>query len=249
MDDGHLTDSQGKKVDFRSSLLVMTSNLGAQALASLPEGQPSETARPAVLESVAEALPPEFVNRLDQIVLFNRLPRSEIAKIAMLEVGKVASRLRDQSLDLHISTPAVEWLAAAGYDPAYGARPVGRAVRSHLLNPLAKAIIGHKDGGAAEKAQDSEAGATRYSVIVDIDEEEARGGGGGGSGEPSSASAASSAGLFDGFFRSSGSATAAARDLGLDDEMATRSGLRIRLVDAAELEQWKTEGGKEWFQP
>merc|ERR1719301_133744 len=100
MDEGHLTDSQGKKVDFRSSLLILTSNLGAQALAELAEGRPSEEARPAVLQAVADALPPEFVNRLDQIVLFNRLPRSEIRQIAMLEVRKVRERMADKQLHL-----------------------------------------------------------------------------------------------------------------------------------------------------
>merc|ERR1719269_298137 len=103
MDEGHLTDSQGVKVDFRSSLLVLTSNLGAQALAELQEGRPSDEARPEVMKAVAEALPPEFVNRLDQIVLFNRLPRSEIKQIAGLEVRKVRDRVADKQLQLHVS--------------------------------------------------------------------------------------------------------------------------------------------------
>merc|ERR1719159_1453713 len=147
LDEGHLTDSHGKRVDFRSSLLVLTSNLGAQALAELAEGKPSEEARAEVMKAVAEALPPEFVNRLDQIVLFNRLPRSEIRQIAGLEVRKVRDRMADKQLQLHVTNEAIEWLAEAGYDPAYGARPVRRAVRQHLLNPLARALIGHDDGG------------------------------------------------------------------------------------------------------
>lgn len=146
MDEGHLTDSQGVKVDFRSSLLVLTSNLGAQALAELAEGRPSEEARGEVMKAVADALPPEFVNRLDQIVLFNRLPRSEIRKIAQIEVLKVRDRMVDKQMALHVSDGAVEWLAEAGY-PQYGARPVRRAVRQHLLNPLARALIGHEGGG------------------------------------------------------------------------------------------------------
>ena len=123
MDEGHLTDSHGQKVDFRSSLLVLTSNLGAQALADLAEGRSSEEARPQVLEAVSQALPPEFVNRLDQIVLFNRLPRSEIAKIAEIELAKVRTRLAEKRLTLHVSADAVQWLAEAGYDPAYGGAP------------------------------------------------------------------------------------------------------------------------------
>jgi len=144
MDEGQLTDSQGTKVDFRNTLMVLTSNLGAEALASLQEGKPSEDARSEVMQAIAAALPPEFVNRLDQIVLFNRLPKSEIGKIAALELHKVGERLSERHLELHVSGGAVDWLAQAGYDPAYGARPVRRAVRQHLLNPLARAIIGHE---------------------------------------------------------------------------------------------------------
>jgi len=146
MDEGHLTDSRGTKVDFRSSLLVLTSNLGAKPLAELAEGRPSEEARSEVMKAVAEALPPEFVNRLDQIVLFNRLPRDQIRQIASIEVKKVRERMADRKLHLHVSDTAVEWLAEAGYDPQYGARPVRRAVRQHLLNPLARALIGHEEG-------------------------------------------------------------------------------------------------------
>jgi len=145
MDEGHLTDSHGTKVDFRSSLVVLTSNLGAQALAELAEGRLSEEARPEVMKAVGEALPPEFVNRLDQIVLFNRLPREQIRQIAQIEVRKVRERMVDKGLPLHVSDGAIEWLAEAGYDPAYGARPVRRAVRQHLLNPLARALIGHDE--------------------------------------------------------------------------------------------------------
>ena len=169
MDEGHLTDSQGTKVDFRSSLLVLTSNLGAQALAELAEGRPSEEARSEVMKAVAEALPPEFVNRLDQIVLFNRLPRSEIKQIAGLEVRKVRDRMADKQLQLHVTNEAIEWLAEAGYDPAYGARPVRRAVRQHLLNPLARALIGHESGETEG-----------LHVLVDTEEAAPSGGGGGG---------------------------------------------------------------------
>ena len=147
MDEGQLTDSQGKRVDFRSTIVMMTSNLGADALAALSEGQPSEKARPQVMEAVAKHLPPEFVNRLDQIVLFDRLDRKQIARIAKLEVDKVAGRLDERGLELHVSEGAVHWLAAAGYDPAYGARPVARAVRQHMLNPLARAMLAHETAG------------------------------------------------------------------------------------------------------
>mmetsp|Transcript_13663 Transcript_13663/g.32655 ORF Transcript_13663/g.32655 Transcript_13663/m.32655 type:complete len:510 (-) Transcript_13663:306-1835(-) len=141
MDEGQLTDSHGKRVDFRNTLLVLTSNLGAAQLAALPEGAPAEDARPQVNAEIAKAFAPEFVNRIDQIVLFNRLQRAQIAQIAALEVSKVGARLAEQGLHLRASRQAIGWIAEAGYEPAYGARPVRRAVRQHLLNPLARQLI------------------------------------------------------------------------------------------------------------
>ena len=151
MDEGHLTDSTGKRVDFRNALVLLTSNLGADAIAKLPDGAPAEDARPAIDDAISAALPPEFVNRLDQIVLFNRLQRPQIDQIARLELAKLRGRLRARSLALKVSPAAVRWLADAGYDPAYGARPVRRAVRQHLLNPLAQALIA--DGAARDGAR------------------------------------------------------------------------------------------------
>ena len=178
MDDGHLTDSQGKKVDFRSTIVVMTSNLGADALAAVPEGQASETARPQVMEAISAALPPEFVNRLDQIVLFNRLDRGQIRSIATIEIEKVASRLDERHVELHVSDDAVQWLAGAGYEPAYGARPVGRAVRQHLLNPLARAMLAHEGAADAASGGGGDAGGGGTSdealhVVVDAKGENA----------------------------------------------------------------------------
>ena len=168
LDEGHLTDSHGKRVDFRNTLVVLTSNLGADSLAALAEGASSEEARPQVMKAVAEHLPPEFVNRLDQIVLFNRLQREQIGAIVRLELAAVRQRLSHQSLHLAVSPDALGWLASAGYDPAYGARPVRRAVRQHVLNPLAHALLGFDD--------DPE-GARVVVDVVDV-EAEARGGGG-----------------------------------------------------------------------
>ena len=172
MDEGTLTDSHGKRVDFRNSLIVMTSNLGAEALAGLAEGQPSEAARPEVMAAVAKALPPEFVNRIDSIVLFNRLSRAQIHQIVRFELAKVERRLGQHALSLEVSEPAVSWLSEVGYDPAYGARPVGRAVRQHLLNPLARALIsqeaaGEGAGGGGGDGGEGE-GAARTEVLVDV---------------------------------------------------------------------------------
>ena len=172
-------------------------------------------------------------------MLFNRLPRSEISKIALLEVSKVSERLDDKDLTLHVSDDAVEWLAAAGYDPAYGARPVGRAVRSHLLNPLARAIIGHS-GGATEG----------LNVLIDIQ------GGGGSGGSAAKAAAASSlsgggsggdssasTSVFESLVGRVSSHAASPVELDEEDEEGG-GGLRIRLVADEDLEE--TKQGQEW---
>ena len=217
MDDGVLTDSQGKRVDFRSSILMLTSNLGASALAELADGRPAEEARPAVMKAVAEALPPEFVNRLDQIVLFHRLPRGEIAQIARLEVGKLGARLADQKHSLHVAPAAIEWIAEAGYDPAYGARPVRRAVRQHLLNPLARALIG-ADGGGDD-------GAEGLHVLVDM-HDAASGQSQAAAGAASGSSMLRSIGFGGG---SGGGGESAAPPM--------ETGMRIRVVGEAQLEE------------
>ena len=168
MDDGRLTDSMGKTVDFKNCLLVLTSNLGADALAALPEGATSEQARPQVLEAISRALPPEFVNRLDQIVLFNRLPRERIAEIARIEVAQVRERLATRNMGLSLSPGALHRLAEAGYDPTYGARPVRRAVRAQLLDPLSKVLIGDKaavEGATMLVDEHGDKGALRIRVL------------------------------------------------------------------------------------
>ena len=113
MDEGHLTDSTGKRVDFRNALVLLTSNLGADAIAKLPDGAPAEDARPAIDDAISAALPPEFVNRLDQIVLFNRLQRPQIDQIARPELAKLRAA-RARSLALKVSPAAVRWLADRG---------------------------------------------------------------------------------------------------------------------------------------
>jgi len=171
LDEGRLTDSQGKTVDFRNTIIIMTSNLGAEALASLPEGAASSKARPEVLKAIADAFPPEFVNRLDEIVLFERLTRERIAAICAVEVQQLRERLSARGVRLRLSPDALLRLAEAGYDPAYGARPVRRAIRHHLLDPLSRLLIGDQE------AQD---GAT---VLVDTKDTGA--GAGGGAAQPS----------------------------------------------------------------
>lgn len=152
LDDGRLTDGQGRTVDFRNSIIVLTSNLGAEYLAALPEGQPAENAREQVMEVVRSAFRPEFLNRLDEIVLFNRLGRSDMKRIVDIQLEHLQRLLADRKIILHIDDGAKTWLANTGYDPVYGARPLKRVIQRHLQNPLASMLLSGEilDGSTVE---------------------------------------------------------------------------------------------------
>ena len=141
LDDGRLTDGQGNTVDFRNTIIVLTSNLGAEFLAALMEGQPAEAAREQVMEVVRRAFRPEFLNRLDEIILFNRLGRSDMRRIVDIQLQGLEGRLAERKIALQIEDAAKDWLANAGYDPVYGARPLKRVIQRHLQNPLAKMLL------------------------------------------------------------------------------------------------------------
>jgi ATP-dependent Clp protease ATP-binding subunit ClpB len=141
LDDGRLTDGQGRTVDFRNTLIVLTSNLGSEALASLPEGADIEQARPAVMNAVRAAFRPEFLNRLDEILLFRRLSRDDMKGIVEIQLGRLKQLLSDRKIGLEIDGAASAWLGNAGYDPVYGARPLKRAIQRELQNPLAQQIL------------------------------------------------------------------------------------------------------------
>lgn len=147
LDEGHLTDSQGRKVDFRNTMIIMTSNIGADALAALDEGQPSEAARDDVLFAVRREFPPEFLNRIDDIILFNRLSRSDMDGILNIQLMGVSKMLLDHKMVIEVTPLAKKWIADQGYDPVYGARPLKRVVQSEVLNKLAKMMI---DGSLLE---------------------------------------------------------------------------------------------------
>lgn len=142
LDEGHIMDSRGNNIDFRNTVIVLTSNVGADILASLPPGEPSEAARPAVMERIRNTFSPEFLNRLDEVILFNRLSREEMEPILDLEMRDVQSMLAERKLDVKLTPDARTWLVEHGYDPIYGARPMRRLVQNALLNPLASYIIG-----------------------------------------------------------------------------------------------------------
>lgn len=141
LDEGRLTDSQGRTVDFRQTLIILTSNLGAQALAALPDGTPTTAALNTVMGEVRAQFRPEFINRIDDIVLFNRLQRADMGRIVSLQTARVQERLKERKITLHIDQEAMDWLAEQGYDPVYGARPLKRALQHHLQNPLAKRMV------------------------------------------------------------------------------------------------------------
>ena len=141
LDDGRLTDGQGRVVDFTNTLIILTSNLGSQYLASLDEGQDVSAVEPQVMEVVRGHFRPEFLNRLDEIILFHRLGHEHMAPIVDLQVGRVQKLLKDRKIVLDLTEGARKWLGRVGYDPVYGARPLKRAVQRYLQDPLAEKLL------------------------------------------------------------------------------------------------------------
>ena len=141
LDDGRLTDGQGRTVDFRNCIIVLTSNLGSQAIAELPETSDIEAARPAVMRAVRDRFRPEFLNRLDEVVLFRRLARADMASIVDIQLGGLKRILEDRKITLELDAAAREWLAEAGYDPSYGARPLKRVIQRSLQDKLADLLL------------------------------------------------------------------------------------------------------------
>ncbi len=148
LDDGRLTDGQGHTIDFRNTIIVLTSNLGSEYLAALLEGQPAEDAREKVMEVVRRAFRPEFLNRLDEITLFNRLGRNEMRRIVDIQIVNLEKLLYERKIALAIDDAAKTWLGNTGYDPVYGARPLKRVIQKELQNPLASMLLSGaiKDG-------------------------------------------------------------------------------------------------------
>jgi ATP-dependent Clp protease ATP-binding subunit ClpB len=139
LDDGRLTDGQGRTVDFRNVILVMTSNLGSQFL--IDESLDDSAKREAVLGVVRASFKPEFLNRLDEVVVFDPLTSAELAHIVDLQVRQLATRLVDRRITLDVTDAAREWLAITGFDPAYGARPLRRLVQKEIGDRLARAVL------------------------------------------------------------------------------------------------------------
>jgi len=140
-DEGHLTDSHGRKVDFKNTIIIMTSNLAASLIAQQPAGEQAEAIRPQIMKVVEQRLSPEFINRIDEIILFNRLDRKHIAGIVDIMLANVAKLLQDQEMKLEVSDEARKLLAEQGFSHVYGARPLKRLIHTKLLNVMAKLIL------------------------------------------------------------------------------------------------------------
>ncbi len=158
LDDGRLTDGQGRTVDFKNTLIILTSNLGAEHLAAQQDGQDSDAVRPQVMEAVRARFRPEFLNRLDEIILFHRLTRGNMDAIVDIQIARLQKLLADRKLTLSLDDKARTWFGDAGYDPIYGARPLKRVIQKKLQDPLAELILAGdiKDGDDLDVSADED---------------------------------------------------------------------------------------------
>ncbi|TPQ40324.1 AAA family ATPase, partial [Cupriavidus pinatubonensis] len=140
LDDGRLTDGQGRTVDFKNTVIVMTSNLGSQIIQSMV-GEPQEAVKGAVWQEVRTHFRPEFLNRIDEVVVFHALDQKNIESIARIQLQRLQGRLARMDMTLEVSELALEKIASAGYDPVFGARPLKRAIQQQIENPVARAIL------------------------------------------------------------------------------------------------------------
>ena len=161
LDDGRLTDGQGRTVDFRNTLIIMTSNIGAEYLVNQPEGQPTSAVREQVMNMVRAHFRPEFLNRIDEIILFHRLQKSDMGRIVEIQFSRLRKLLEDRKIDLELDPKARDWLAEKGWDPAYGARPLKRVIQRSVQDPLAEMILaGDVRDGSQVKLSATKAGLT-----------------------------------------------------------------------------------------
>jgi ATP-dependent Clp protease ATP-binding subunit ClpB len=162
LDDGRLTDGQGRTVDFRNTLIVLTSNLGSEHLANLPEGKEVGDVRGLVMEVVRQAFRPEFLNRLDEILLFRRLTKEDMTHIVEIQIQRLQKLLEDRKITIELDDAAKRWLTNAGYDPIYGARPLKRVIQRELQNPLATMIL----EGKIREGEEIRVTATPLSLLI-----------------------------------------------------------------------------------
>lgn len=156
LDDGRLTDGQGRTINFTNTVIILTSNLGSDYLANLEEGASSESVRELVMEAVRASFRPEFINRLDEILLFNRLQLSDLTHVVDIQLARLRQLLEDRGITLTLDDKAKTWLAEKGYDPIYGARPLKRVIQRYLQNALATMILEGKAGSTVHVSVDND---------------------------------------------------------------------------------------------
>ena len=164
LDDGRLTDGHGRTVDFRNCVVVMTSNLGSEMVQELARANAHDDIGPAVMASVTEHFRPEFVNRIDEIVVFHPLDADQIRAITRIQLDALAERLTAQNLGLDVSDAAMRRLAEAGFDPVYGARPLKRAIQQRIENPLAQAVLAGEFSPGDTVGVDADAGTIKFTA-------------------------------------------------------------------------------------
>jgi ATP-dependent Clp protease ATP-binding subunit ClpB len=168
LDDGRLTDGQGRTIDFRNTLIILTSNLGSEVLANQPEGESIDVVRDQVMDVVRASFRPEFLNRLDEVLLFHRLTREDMTHIVDIQLGRLRAMLADRKIALDIDADALLWLGNAGYDPVYGARPLKRVIQRSLQNALATMILeGRIDDGDTVKVGVGDGALVINGAVVD----------------------------------------------------------------------------------
>jgi ATP-dependent Clp protease ATP-binding subunit ClpB len=171
LDDGRLTDGQGRTVDFRNTVIILTSNLGTEFLAT-SEATDSSQARAQVMQAVRAHFRPEFLNRLDEIILFHRLSRTNMDKIVDIQIGRLDRLLADRKIEIALDDNARNWLAASGYDPVYGARPLKRVIQRRLQDPLAQMLLeGEIGDGSKVKVSAGKAGLIINGKTFDASED------------------------------------------------------------------------------
>mgnify|MGYP006436420435 FL=1 len=167
LDDGRLTDGQGRTVDFRNTVIIMTSNLGSDRIQKLHEESDYQEMKAAVLEVVQKHFRPEFINRIDDLIVFHPLGKDEVVAIAKIQVDLLAARLLEQGIGLQLGKGVIERLADIGFDPVYGARPLKRAIQQELENPLAQQLLsGDFETGSVVKVTDKSGAKEDFGFTV-----------------------------------------------------------------------------------
>ena len=170
LDEGRLTDGKGRHVDFRNTMILLTSNIGADHLLALDDNAPAEAARSEIMTEMHQVFRPEFLNRLDEILLFRRLSRNDMGAIVTIQMARLQSRLAERGINLSLDEAAQNWLAAQGYDPQFGARPLQRVIQNKVQNPLAEALLDGRfqDGDVIAVGLDQAADRLTFNAVAPL---------------------------------------------------------------------------------